>query len=190
MEPRSAEQARAPGRTTAMVPCSWLEMCWGLCTGQAGEPGGTSCCPRPVLSGRPQAGHPPALSLASTTSHPPAQRMHMSYVGRGCLLERSGFGGPLPSPCLGPEAQVGWHLGRFWPLETSCTPTFLWEEKQWAGQVGRCSGEQQLSHTPAGALFGLAVPGLPASALPTASPHDSHLGGRLRPPRGLLGVSR
>lgn len=32
-EPRLTEQARDPGRTTAMVPCSWLEMCWELCTG-------------------------------------------------------------------------------------------------------------------------------------------------------------
>lgn len=35
-EPRSAEQARAPGRTTAMVPCSWLEIRWGLYTNGGG----------------------------------------------------------------------------------------------------------------------------------------------------------
>lgn len=39
VEPRSAEHAWDPGRTTAMVPCSWLEIRWGLCAGWTRQPG-------------------------------------------------------------------------------------------------------------------------------------------------------
>lgn len=55
VEPRSAEQAWEPGRTTAMVPCSWLEIRWGLCTGQTGQ-----LLPSPPFSLRLWAGHPPS----------------------------------------------------------------------------------------------------------------------------------
>lgn len=66
VEPWSAEQAWDPGRTTAMVPCSWLEMCWGFCMGWAGQPGWAWLLPSALFSVPLWAGHPPTLSLAST----------------------------------------------------------------------------------------------------------------------------
>lgn len=66
VEPWSAEQAWDPGRTTAMVPCSWLEMRWGFCMGSAGQPGWARLLPSALFSVPLWAGHPPTLSLAST----------------------------------------------------------------------------------------------------------------------------
>lgn len=108
MEPRSAEQARAPGRTTAMVPCSWLEMRWGLCTGRAGEPGRGPLLPS-ALALRETLGRSPARS--EPCLHPchmwlggPSQHKGQTCdVGRGCLEERSGLGVPLPHHVWGPR---------------------------------------------------------------------------------------
>jgi hypothetical protein len=45
-EPLSGGQALEPGRTTATVECSWLEMHCGVCTGWVGQHGGA---PHPGL---------------------------------------------------------------------------------------------------------------------------------------------
>lgn len=153
-EPRLAEQARDPGRNTAMVPCSWLEMCWGLCTGWTGQPrwgsawtSALSLCD-PFTSTQVPRGSG-ALLGGSTGTCPMgwlgclAQSRATSLPSRAAC-ERGVRLGPLPSPCPGPGARAGWPPGRFWPRETSCTPpAFLWEKQQRQDGWGALRGAAQ-----------------------------------------------
>ena len=157
--PRSAGQAWDPGRTTAMVPCSWLEMRWGLCedgwVSLGGGMRGLCCGLCHSLCCLPWAA--PTLPLLTAELHPhprqmersgscPGQRRGTFRVRRmrGWHTESAAASSLLPAPaqlhmvgsrslplpCLGLATQAGWPLGRFWPLEMSCALlAFLWEEK-------------------------------------------------------------
>lgn len=100
---------------------------------RAGEPGCSRLLPSALApqdlgqAARPLRASPPPTSSGAQWSLP-SRGPARDRTGCACLVEGSGLRVPSPSPYLGPEALVGWRPGRFWPLETSCTPTFLWEE--------------------------------------------------------------
>ena len=173
-EPRLAEQARDPGRTTAMVPCSWLEMCWGLCPGGMGQPGWGWLLPSALSSVRPWAGHPPALSLASThvtwSSGVPAWHgpcaWHTAGLEAASLLPRAARGEEgVGSGFLSLTMSGARGSGRLPPGEILATgdvpyPTGLSVGGEAEGRLaGRCS-EGPAQRT------GLPGPGAPASRPP------------------------
>lgn len=100
---------------------------------RAGEPGCSRLLPSALApqdlgqAARPLRASPPLTSSGAQWSLP-SRGPARDRTGWACPVEGSGLRVPSPSPYLGPEALVGWRPGRFWPLETSCTPTFLWEE--------------------------------------------------------------
>lgn len=109
----------------------------------------------------------PCLARAMCVAHSRAGGWRLPASCLGLPGERKEWAlSPSPSPCPGPGAQAGWHLGRFWLLETSRTPpAFLWEEKQRVGWLrGAQRGQLSAEGSP---VLGLQSPGLPC---PPAAP--------------------
>lgn len=158
--PRSAGQAWDPGRTTAMVPCSWLEMRWGLCEDGWVSLGRGMCglCRLPwaaptlplLTAGPTHSGLRPHPHQMERSGSCPGRRRGTFGVRRmrGWHTAGAAVSSLLPAlaqlcmvgsrslhlPCLGPTTQAGWPLVRFWPLEMPCALlAFLWEEKPRVG---------------------------------------------------------
>lgn len=179
------EQAQAPGRTTAMVPCSWLEICWGLCTGWAwsawvGLAG--ALCPCSLwdlgqVTHRLWALPPPMLNGAQGSLSVPEDSMwHVAGVGRG----------GLGSLVLTMSEAHG--SGRLAPGEILATGDILCSSFSVGGNVLDRPGWEMAQPLSRGPLAWDTRPPPPASQ--HLLPVDWHPGGGPRPPRGLLAASR
>lgn len=132
VQPRSAGQARAPGLTTAMVPCSWLAMRCGLCTGGRVSQGAAGCRPPPLL---PETSRRSNGAQWSLPSRGPARDRR----GRACLVEGSGLRVPRPHHIWGPRLREVGARGGFSHWRRPVPQLFCGRRSsgRWLGPPGR-----------------------------------------------------